>query len=86
MPFLKCGPGSKSVKPRDKARGAMAEDALFEIVIMGASARVTAIDPKSGQEATIIAPANLDQRSLQLKALAKLRYVLKRQAEKPSPG
>jgi hypothetical protein len=49
-----------------------AREVLFEISVMGAAARVSAIDASSGIEVTVIAPAGAARADLQRLALAKL--------------
>lgn len=55
---------------------------IFEIRVIGQIAKVSAIDPVTGTEVSIQAPANIGEYSLQQQALQKLKYVLtKKQAE-----
>ncbi len=56
-------------------------DFLIEFVRVGNSVKVSAIDPATGIEASIIGPANLSQRELGRNAIAKLRYVLARKKQ-----
>jgi hypothetical protein len=59
-------------------------DVFIEIVTIGTYAKVTAIDSQTGVEVSIAGPANADRSSLEAAAVAKLEYVLKKQAgEKP---
>ncbi len=51
-------------------------DFLIEFVRIGNSVKVSAIDPATGVEASIVAPANLSEAQLSSNAIAKLRYVL----------
>jgi hypothetical protein len=50
-----------------------AREVLFEIRVIGASARVSAIDAASGIEVTVVAPAGAARGDLERLALAKLR-------------
>jgi hypothetical protein len=59
--------------PGDEGR-----EIFFEIVTIGASAKVSAIDSVTGTEVSIIAPAGGDEASLKSAALRKLEYVLKK--------
>lgn len=54
------------------------EGIIVEINVVGQSAKVTAIDTRSGIEATIVAPANQPESLLQAAAVRKLRYVLEK--------
>ncbi len=49
---------------------------LIEFVRVGNSVKVSAIDPCTGIEASIVGPAILSQAQLGANAIAKLRYVL----------
>lgn len=49
---------------------------LIEFVRIGNSIKVSAIDPVTGIEASIVGPANLSEALLSSNAIAKLRYVL----------
>ena len=51
-------------------------EVLFEFTRVGAQLRVSAIDPKSGTEVVIVAPANAPRHQIQQVALAKLRRKL----------
>jgi hypothetical protein len=54
-------------------------EVYVEFVVQGGSVKVTAIDAKTGVEASIVAPANAARADLSAAALRKLRYVLKKQ-------
>jgi len=62
------------------------EDYLIEFVRIGASVKVSAIDPVTGTEASIIGPANMSEAQLSKNAISKLRYVLARKNKEPSKG
>ena len=49
---------------------------LFEMIRIGNSVKMTAIDGATGQEAVIIGPASAGERTLKANALRKLDYVL----------
>ena len=51
---------------------------LIEIMIIGAYAKVTAIDPVTGTEVSLTGPANADERTLKDAARRKLDFVLKK--------
>ncbi len=55
-------------------------EVLFEFVRVGNSVKVTAIDPISGVEATIVGSVRLTRFSLEQAALRKLRHVLAKKA------
>ena len=52
---------------------------IFEFVRVGAALKVTAVDPASGTEATIIADPNAGEATLKRLARQKLEYVLAKQ-------
>lgn len=54
---------------------------LFEYVRNGAFVKVTAIEPETRTEASVVVPANLPQEQMQIQALNKLRYILKKLEE-----
>jgi hypothetical protein len=51
----------------------------FEFVTQGAVVKVTAIDGRSGTEASIVAPAASPRAALEQAAIRKLEYVLKKE-------
>lgn len=53
-------------------------DIYFEFRRVGASVKVTAIDPKTGKEVSMVGPAAAGERALAEAAAKKLRYVLSR--------
>ncbi len=57
---------------------------LIEIVTLGAYAKVSAIDPVTGTEVSVMGPGNATRASLEAAALAKLDYVLKKKAAEES--
>ena len=64
----------------------MDEGVLYEIQWLGNSARVSAIDPKTGIEAIIVAPANAPEHEMKALARRKLVYLLAKQQEEKSGG
>jgi hypothetical protein len=54
-------------------------EVIFEFVRVGGAMKVTAVDPASGIEATIIADPNAGEAMLKRLARQKLDYVLARQ-------
>lgn len=48
----------------------------IETIAIGHSVKITAIDPATGIEASIIGPANFTKEQLARQAVKKLRYVL----------
>ena len=52
---------------------------FVEFVVQGSVVKVTAIDSKTGTEASIMGPANASRDALQAAAVRKLDYVLKKQ-------
>jgi hypothetical protein len=56
----------------------MGDEVLYEIQWLGNSARATAIDPATGIEATIVAPAGAAEHEMKALARRKLAYLLAR--------
>ena len=56
------------------------KEVLFEFVPMGTSIKVSAIDPVSGTEVSIVGPASSSQRDLERVARSKLQYVMSKKA------
>ena len=63
------------------AGAAMTDEAevYFEITIIGASAKVTAVDARTGVEVSVIAPAGASRADMQQLALAKLKARIARE-------
>lgn len=55
------------------------DEIYLEFVVQGAVTKVTAIDPKTGIEASIFGPASASRADLSMAAKRKLEYVLKKQ-------
>ncbi|MGA9796104.1 MAG: hypothetical protein WBQ17_11295 [Rhizomicrobium sp.] len=55
---------------------------LFEFFAQGAVVKVTAIDPATGDEVSIVGPARAPRATLQAAALQKLRYVQQKRGGK----
>ena len=53
-------------------------DVLLEFLRLGATVKVTAIDPKSLVEVSIVGPSSAGEAALRRVAIDKLRYVLGR--------
>ena len=56
------------------------KEILIEVVTIGAYAKVSAIDPMTGTEVSLTAPANADDATLKAAARRKLDFVLKKRA------
>jgi hypothetical protein len=56
--------------------GAGDREVIFEFTRVGQSVKVTAVDPATGTEASIVGPANMGETILKHNALKKLEYVL----------
>jgi len=52
---------------------------LVEFVVQGNFVKVTAVDPATGTEASIVGPASAPQLTLKAAVLRKLDYVMKKQ-------
>jgi hypothetical protein len=63
----------------------MAEESVvyFERIVIGASAKVVAVDANTGVEVTVIGPANASQADMQKLALAKLKARIAREQARP---
>lgn len=59
----------------------MAKEVIFEFVQHGTSVKVTAMDPETLVEVSIVGPASAGQATLKANALAKLKYMLAKRAE-----
>jgi hypothetical protein len=59
-----------------------ADNYIIEFTRIGASVKVTAVDPKSMTEVSIIGSAQYSQEFLSRQAVKKLEYVLSRRADK----
>jgi len=56
-------------------------DVYVEFVVQGSFVKVTAIDPKSGTEVSIMGPANAARAALSGAAVRKLAYVLNKKVK-----
>ena len=54
---------------------------LFEFVRHGSSVKVTAIEPETRIEASVVVPVGLTQEQMKIQALSRLNYVLRKRAE-----
>jgi hypothetical protein len=54
---------------------AVAKEIFVEFITLGNSVKATAIDPETGQEASIVGPANAPRAVLAENARKKLEYV-----------
>jgi hypothetical protein len=68
-----------------KLRSGSGRDILIEIVMLGAYAKVTAIDSATGVEISLTGPRNAPRASLEAAAIAKLEFVLKKKNAGPQP-
>ena len=57
------------------------EEALIEFRPVGNSVKVSAVDPKTGVEVSIIGPSDIGETELKRNAVAKLAYVLRKQRD-----
>jgi len=57
------------------------DEVIFEFLQHGNAVKVTAIDPDSLVEVSIVGPANAGRAALKTAALNKLKYVLAKRAE-----
>ncbi|MBE6458263.1 MAG: hypothetical protein E7010_00430 [Alphaproteobacteria bacterium] len=54
---------------------------LFEYIRQGQYVKVTAIEPETRIEASVVVPANLSREQMQIQALNRLNYILKKKTE-----
>ena len=54
---------------------------LFEYIRQGVYVKVTAIEPETKIEASVVVPATLSQEQMKIQAVHKLNYVLRKKAE-----
>lgn len=54
---------------------------LFEYVRVGNSVKVTALEPETRVEASVVVPASLNEDQMKMHALNRLKYVLKKKEE-----
>jgi hypothetical protein len=55
---------------------------IIEYIALGRSMKVTAFDPETMLEATVVAPTNLSQKELSDLAIRKLHYLLRTKKNK----
>jgi len=60
--------------------GGLAKEIYVEFVVLGNTVKATAIDPETGEEASVIGPASAAQATMAEAARRKLEYVLKKKA------
>jgi hypothetical protein len=58
----------------------MPKEIYVEFVVVGNTVKATAIDPGTGEEASVIGPANAAQSTMAQAARRKLEYVLKKKS------
>ena len=58
----------------------MPKEIYVEFVVLGNTVKATAIDPETGEEASVIGPANAAQSTMAEAARRKLEYVLKKKS------
>ncbi len=56
-------------------------EVLFEYIRNGNYVKVTAIEPETKTEASVVVPIGMTEEQMQIQALNKLRYVLKKLEE-----
>lgn len=61
-------------------------EVLFEFVVQGKYVKVTAIDPNTGIEASIVGDPRVGKRTLEHNAVRKLQYVLRKGQDKDAGG
>ncbi len=62
-------------------RGFSDDDVIVEFQRIGNSVKVTAVDARTGTEASIVGPASAGEATLTQNAVRKLAYVLQKQAQ-----
>ena len=61
----------------------MPSEVIFEFIQHGTSVKVTAMDPATLVEVSIVGPASAGQAALKATALNKLKYVLAKRRQEP---
>jgi len=61
-------------------RGLVPKEIYVEFVVLGNTVKATAIDPETGEEASVIGPASAAQATMAEAARRKLEYVLKKKS------
>lgn len=64
-------------------RSGMPREVIFEFVQHGTSVKVTAMDPDTLVEVSIVGPASAGEAVLRQNALNKLKYILARRQQSP---
>jgi hypothetical protein len=59
---------------------AMPKEIYVEFIVLGNTVKATAIDPETGEEASVIGPASAAQSTMAEAARRKLEYVLKKKS------
>jgi len=59
-------------------RGLVPKEIYVEFVILGNTVKATAIDPETGEEASVIGPASAPQSAMAEAARRKLEYIQKK--------
>lgn len=72
-------------QPPSRPKRQDANGFLIEFIAMGNAVKVSAIDPVSGVEASIIGAASASQHDLMALAAKKLRYVMNKANTPPPP-
>ncbi len=55
------------------------DEYLVEFIQIGASVKVSAVDPQSGREVSIVGPANAPRSQLSRVAVNKLKFILSKE-------
>lgn len=72
------GPGANSTRGEGRY--------ILEFIPIGGSVKVTAVDPHSGLEVSVVGAASAGERALGELAVRKLEFMLKKRAGKPPGG
>ena len=59
------------------------EEVLFEMRRMGNVVKVSAIDPMTNTEVSMVAPATADPYTIKMNAIRKLEYVIRKKLNRP---
>jgi len=68
----------RSVRRADAAPDVRLEEVLFEMRRMGHVVKISAIDPITNVEISMVGPATADPYSLKMNAIRKLEYVIRK--------
>ena len=73
----------KTMRRADTPAEVRLEEVLFELRRMGNVIKVSAIDPITNVEISMVAPATADPYTIKMNAIRKLEYVIRKKMNRP---